>query len=352
MIKTVTSFRKYIREKYGLNQDQLFSVRGINAVMLSDTIKLDEQDTEQYHPIFISYRRYNWQIIFLGIPKALLPQSQEEIIRLLGTTFEPGTYDTPLPQTYAAAERWFKRHDIKYTDRSFVSKGTLREVLHPMSSYGVEDNTPTHNEDLYGTHEGPWFLYETHIEDASRTLSKVAYITFLDAEGKDTQLIAIKAPGSKYIPLRKKLQEALMQQMISYEKLITLLATKQYDKASTQASTYMSLLFNRQGTVDIEALKKAYNEGTVFDFVKKPSNLISPISSEIDDMNNEMNAEINRLCPGEKPQPSIKHETSFEEEVERAQAKLKSMQETYNERERFDDVFVPGIGDGELQDDD
>ena len=349
MLKTITSFRKHLRDYYNVPGTEIISVRGVNAVMFSDKIKMSSEDVEKYHPIFVLYKRCNWQIVFLGIPKALLPQSQEEIIKLLATNFTAeGVYDTPLPQTYAAAERWFKRHDVKYNDRSFVSSGEVAATLNPLGH-----TSTSHNASIFKDYKGPWFMYELNIEDAETKLIKVPYIEFepLNDMGRKTQMILVKAPSNKYSSIKQKMRTALVNQITSYEKIIAFLATSQYDKAATAANTYMSLLFERQGTVDIEDLKEAYAKNNVYGFTQNPCNLKSSPEQmqEIEDMRHELHHEIDRLCPG-GAEVSTKHETSFEEEAAHTQSKLKNMQEIYNKRERLDDV--PGIGVGELQDDD
>lgn len=352
MLKTITSFRKHLRDYYNIPGTEIISVRGINAVMISDKIKLTQEDVEKYHPIFILYKSFNWQIVFLGIPKALLPQSQEEITKLLSTNFTAeGVYDTPLPQTYNAAERWFKRHDIKYNDRSFVSSGEVSSVLNP---FGNDINI--YNTNIFKDYKGPWFMYELNIEDAETKLIKVPYIEFepLNEIGKKTQMVLIKAPSNKYNSIKQKMRTALINQITSYEKIIAFLATSQYDKATTATNIYMSLLFERQGTVDTEDLKAAYAKNKVYEFTQNPCNLKSSPEQlqEIEDMRHELKQEINNLCPGGSAEISTRHETSFEEEIAHTQSKLKNMQEIYNERERLDDVPGIGIGMGELQDDD
>lgn len=351
MLKTITSFRKHLRDYYNVPGTEIISVRGVNAVMFSDKVRMSPEDVEKYHPIFVLYRSLNWQIVFLGIPKALLPQSQEEIIKLLATNFTAeGVYDTPLPQTYAAAERWFRRHDIKYAERSFVSSGEVSSILNP---FGNDINI--YNAGIFKDYKGPWFMYELNIEDTTK-LIKVPYIEFEHNSNDEnlptkTQMILVKAPSNKYSSIKQKMRTALVNQITSYEKIIAFLATSQYDKAATAANTYMSLLFERQGTVDIEDLKEAYAKNNVYGFTQNPCNLKSSPEQmqEIEDMRHELHHEIDRLCPG-GAEVSTKHETSFEEEAAHTQSKLKNMQEIYNKRERLDDV--PGIGVGELQDDD
>lgn len=273
MITTKYNFKLWLHRKYP--DITATPIYGMPAYILSKPLNPADnflynvqQLPDGRHVVFIGVSIHELKDYLNTLRASGIPQTNYRAIR------------TTAPTTFASFQSWLDRNHIVPLNRTFCS------------NYSAADLFKDPNASM---EKRAWYMYELPItgnNNDTETLFKEIphiYSTSTTDEGLTVNvvIVLIKASTSIYKSKKQRFIEkfALMQPL--YEKLIADCAKAQFveesgeraddewDKAVATCNQYMGILFEREGYVEINALKEAAHEGSLGLFTRNPENFVS-----------------------------------------------------------------------------
>ena len=277
MITTKYNFKLWLRKKYP--HITATPIYGMPAYILSKP--LNPADNFAYNVQQLPDGRY---VVFVGV-------SIHELKDYLNTLRVNGIPQTnyrairiTAPTTFASFQSWLDRNHIVPLNRTFCSNDSVSNLF----------KDPTQSME-----KRAWYMYELPITEEHRigdnnteTLFKVIphmYSTSTTDEGLTVNvvIVLIKASTSSYKSKKQRFIEKFDLMQPLYEKLIADCAKAQFVEESGEpaddewniaiatCNQYMGILFEREGYVEISALKEAVHEGSLGLFTRNPENFVS-----------------------------------------------------------------------------
>lgn len=188
------------------------------------------------------------------------------------------------PTTFASFQSWLERNHIVPLNRTFCSNDSVSNLFKDPDA---------------SMEKRAWYMYELPITEEHRigdnnteTLFKAIphmYSTSTTDEGLTVNvvIVLIKASTSIYKSKKQRFIEKFDLMQPLYEKLIADCAKAQFVEESGEpaddewniaiatCNQYMGILFEREGYVEISALKEAAHEGSLGLFTRNPENFVS-----------------------------------------------------------------------------
>lgn len=266
MITTKYNFKQWLHRQYP--DITATPIYGIPAYILSKP--LENADMFLYNVQTLKDGRY---VVFIGTD---LVTAQHMLTRLNeGKTPITREQSNIAPTTFSSFEAWLNRNHIIPLNRTFCN--------HMSASQALMTNDIKNCIDIDAIKT--WYLYELPLIDESQ-LSKVPHITIQNKSGKDISCVLIKACNSSYKSKRTLFMEKFSLMQPLYEQLISLAAragaqdeiqpgTGEWDQVKLICEQYMGIQFECEGSVDMEALKEAANNGTLGIWTRNRSNFQS-----------------------------------------------------------------------------
>lgn len=273
MITTKYNFKLWLHRKYpNITATPIY---GMPAYILSKPLNPADnflynvqQLPDGRHVVFIGVSIHELKDYLNTLRVSGIPQTNYRAIR------------TTAPTTFASFQSWLDRNHIVPLNRTFCS------------NYSVSDLFKDPDASM---EKRAWYMYELPItgnnNDTEILFKEIPHIysTSTTDEGLTVNvvIVLIKASTSVYKSKKQRFIEkfALMQPL--YEKLIADCAKAQlveesgeraddeWDKAISTCNQYMGILFEREGYVEINALKEAAHEGSLGLFTRNPENFVS-----------------------------------------------------------------------------
>lgn len=245
MITTKYNFKLWLKRKY---PDVIANpVYGVPAYLLSKA--LSAEDMYLYNVQQLPSGQY---IVFIGLtPDEIIP-----LMKKLQAGEQPVTHRLighAAPTTFSSFELWMQRNNIVPVNRTFCNHMSASQALMTDNIKNCTDINSIKT----------WYMYEIPSkEDDEELYSKVPHIVLKE---QGITIVLIKACNSAYKSKKRRFIEKFQLMQPLYEKLIMAAARAQDDDAWSQVKQlceqYMCIQFECEGTVDIEALKEAVNEG-------------------------------------------------------------------------------------------
>lgn len=286
MVTTKYNFKAYIKRTYP--DISTIPVYGAPAYIL--TKALSPEDMYMYNVQQLQDGRY------LAIIGPFKVSSVKDLINSLNVGKIPTReHSKSAPTTFSCFEQWCVRNGIQPLNRTFCSHKAPSELFH------TQDINNCVNVDEPRT----WYMYEIPVEvkengilseeDVER-YAKVPYIII-----KNRVVCLIKATNSKYKSKRQMFIDHARTMQPIYEQLVSVAATAsaqddihkkhadvedgsdKWEEAKRLCEQYMGIQFEYHGTVDIERLKEATNDGILGLFVRDRQNLVPFQGIEGDD---------------------------------------------------------------------
>lgn len=272
MITTKYNFKLWLHRKYP--DITATPIYGMPAYILSKP--LNPADNFLYNVQQLPDGRH---VVFVGCNPATIRQLMQQLKEGVPQTNYRAIRITA-PTTFASFQSWLDRNHIVPLNRTFCSNDSVANLF--------KDETRS-------TEKRAWYMYELPItgnNNDTETLFKAIphmYSTSTDAEGLKVPvvIVLIKASTSIYKSKKQRFIEKFDLMQPLYEKLIADCAKAQlveesgeraddeWNIAVATCNQYMGILFEREGYVEISALREAAHEGSLGLFTRNPENFVS-----------------------------------------------------------------------------
>lgn len=274
MITTKYNFKLWLHRKYP--HITATPIYGMPAYILSKP--LNPADNFLYNVQQLPDGRY---VVFVGCNPATIRQ----LMRQLKEEGIPQTNYRAIritaPTTFASFQSWLERHDITPLNRTFCSNDSVSNLFKDPDA---------------SMEKRAWYMYELPIPipgtgDTETLFKEIPHIysTSTTDEGLTVNvvIVLIKASTSIYKSKKQRFIEKFDLMQPLYEKLIADCAKAQFveesgeraddewDIAIATCNQYMGILFEREGHVEISALREAAHEGSLGLFTRNPENFVS-----------------------------------------------------------------------------
>ena len=277
MITTKYNFKLWIRKKYP--DITATPIYGMPAYILSKP--MDPADNFMYNVQQLPDGRY---VVFVGCNPATISQLMQQLKEEGVPKADYRSVRTTAPTTFASFQSWLDRNHIVPLNRTFCSNDSVANLFKDPGA-SMEKHA--------------WYMYELPITEEHRigdnnteTLFKAiphmySVSTTLEGLTVNVVIVLIKASTSIYKSKKQRFLEKFDLMQPLYEKLIADCAKAQFveesgeraddewDIAVATCSQYMGILFEREGYVEIGALREAAHEGSLGLFTRNPENFVS-----------------------------------------------------------------------------
>lgn len=277
MITTKYNFKLWLHRKYP--DITATPIYGMPAYILSKP--LDPADNFAYnvqqlpdgrHVVFVGVSIHELKDYLNTLRVNGIPQTNYRAIRITA------------PTTFASFQSWLDRNHIVPLNRTFCSNDSVANLF--------KDETQS-------MEKRAWYMYELPItgehtindNDTEVLFKEIPHIysTSTTDEGLTVNVIIvlIKASTSIYKSKKQRFIEKFDLMQPLYEKLIADCAKAQFVEESGEraddewniavatCNQYMGILFEREGYIEISALKEAAHEGSLGLFTRNPENFVS-----------------------------------------------------------------------------
>ena len=287
MITTKYNFKQWLHKAY---PDIIATpIYGFSGYVLSKP--LSDIDNFKYNVQQLANGRY---VVFVGVA----PGSDyvRDALKELNTkgipTIRIGRQHTTAPTTFSSFENWLTRNKITPLNRTFCSH-TTAATLFQDDTASKENRTYYMYELPIWNKEGSLFINDSPVPDV---FINIPYKIIINNTGAPIVVVLIKACNSSYKSKKQLFAEkfALMQPL--YEKLISLCAkartmddiqhgsgTIEWQQAKSICEQYMGIQFETTGTIDLEKMKEAANDGCLSIWTRDRQNLTGNTGIEDDD---------------------------------------------------------------------
>lgn len=278
MITTKYNFKLWLHKKYP--HITATPIYGLPAYILSQT--MNAQDNFMYNTQQLPDGRY---VVFVGCNPATIRQLMQQLKEEGVPKADYRSVRTTAPTTFASFQMWLERHDITPLNRTFCSNDSEANLF--------KDETRS-------TEKRAWYMYEIPLplpqQDEEKVFENVPHThsvsTTLEGLKVEVVIVLIKASSSRYKSKKQRFIEKFDLMQPLYEKLIVDCtkaqvmedrgepADTEWNDAAMTCSQYMGILFEREGHVEISALKEAAHEGSLGLFTRDPERLVSDESDQ------------------------------------------------------------------------
>lgn len=278
MITTKYNFKLWLHKKYP--HITATPIYGLPAYILSQT--MNAQDNFMYNTQQLPDGRY---VVFVGCNPATIRQLMQQLKEEGVPKADYRSVRTTAPTTFASFQMWLERHDITPLNRTFCSNDSEANLF--------KDETRS-------TEKRAWYMYEIPLplpqQDEEKVFENVPHThsvsTTLEGLKVPVVIVLIKASTSRYKSKKQRFIEKFDLMQPLYEKLIADCAKAQFmeergepadaewNEAVATCEQYMGILFEREGHVEISALKEAAHEGSLGLFTRDPERLVSDESDQ------------------------------------------------------------------------
>lgn len=278
MITTKYNFKLWLHKKYP--HITATPIYGLPAYILSQT--MNAQDNFMYNTQQLPDGRY---VVFVGCNPATIRQLMQQLKEEGVPKADYRSVRTTAPTTFASFQMWLDRHDITPLNRTFCANDSIANLF--------KDETRS-------TEKRAWYMYEIPLplpqQDEEKVFENVPHIrsvsTTLEGLKVPVVIVLIKASSSRYKSKKQRFIEKFDLMQPLYEKLIADCAKAQvmedrgepadteWNEAVATCEQYMGILFEREGHVEISALKEAAHEGSLGLFTRDPERLVSDESDQ------------------------------------------------------------------------
>ena len=273
MITTKYNFKLWLHRKYP--DITATPIYGMPAYILSKP--LNPADNFAYNVQQLPDGRY---VVFVGCNPATIKQLMQQLKEGVPQTNYRAIRITA-PTTFASFQSWLDRNHIVPLNRTFCSNDSVANLF--------KDETQS-------MEKRAWYMYELPItginNNDTETLFKAIphmYSTSTTDGGLKVPvvIVLIKASTSIYKSKKQRFIEKFDLMQPLYEKLIADCAKAQFVEergeraddewniAVATCNQYMGILFEREGYVEISALREAAHEGSLGLFTRDPENFVS-----------------------------------------------------------------------------
>lgn len=277
MITTKYNFKLWLHRKYP--DITATPIYGMPAYILSKPLNPADnflynvqQLPDSRHVVFIGVSIHELKDYLNTLRVSGIPQTNYRAVR------------TTAPTTFASFQAWLNRNHIVPLNRTFCSNDSVSNLF----------KDPTQSME-----KRAWYMYELPItgertinNNDTETLFKEIphiYSTSSTDEGLTVNvvIVLIKASTSIYKSKKQRFIEKFDLMQPLYEKLIADCAKAQFVEESGEraddewniamatCNQYMGILFEREGYVEISALREAAHEGSLGLFTRNPENFVS-----------------------------------------------------------------------------
>lgn len=285
MITTKYNFKQWLHKAY---PDIIATpIYGVSGYVLSKP--LSDFDNFKYNVQQLANGRY---VVFIGVSSDYVRDALKELNTKGIPSMRSGKYNITAPTTFSSFENWLTRNKITPFNRTFCS--------HTTASTLFQDDTASKENRTYYMYELPVSVKDNVLSITDHPCDEVfinnPYKTIINNTGVPIVVVLIKACNSSYKSKKQLFTEkfALMQPL--YEKLITVCAkartmddiqhgsgTIEWQQAKSICEQYMGIQFETTGTIDLEKMKEAANEGCLSIWTRDRQNLSNIANSEDDD---------------------------------------------------------------------
>lgn len=278
MITTKYNFKLWIHKKYP--HITATPIYGLPAYILSQT--MSAQDNFVYNTQQLPDGRY---VVFVGCNPATIRQLMQQLKEEGVPKADYRSIRTTAPTTFASFQMWLERHDITPLNRTFCANDSIANLF--------KDETQSKE-------KRAWYMYEIPLplpqQNEEKVFENVPHIhsvsTTLEGLKVPVVIVLIKASSSRYKSKKQRFIEKFDLMQPLYEKLIVDCtkaqvmedrgepADTEWNEAVATCEQYMGILFEREGHVEIKALKEAAHEGSLGLFTRDPERLVSDESDQ------------------------------------------------------------------------
>lgn len=278
MITTKYNFKLWLHKKYP--HITATPIYGLPAYILSQT--MNAQDNFMYNTQQLPDGRY---VVFVGCNPATIRQLMQQLKEEGVPKADYRSVRTTAPTTFASFQMWLDRHDITPLNRTFCANDSIANLF--------KDETQSKE-------KRAWYMYEIPLplpqQDEEKVFENVPHIcsvsTTLEGLKVPVVIVLIKASSSRYKSKKQRFIEKFDLMQPLYEKLIVDCtkaqvmeergepADTEWNEAVATCEQYMGILFEREGHVEINALKEAAHEGSLGLFTRDPERLVSDESDQ------------------------------------------------------------------------
>lgn len=240
MITTKYNFKQRMSKKY---PNIVFTpVYGTSAYLFNK--ELNPVDMYEYNVTQLANGQY---ICFVGQTSVTTVKGIIEAINsgqpLLGRRESPYA-----PTTFTTFESFIQRKGIQIIHRTHIQDQSANEALF------------TDKDDAAWNTKRCWYMYEI---DAKAPVTLNPTTPCIETES-GTRVFLIKSSHNNYISKKKLFMQKFTRMQPLYDQLIAACATEDWEKAVSLCEQYVSIQFDQALTVkDSEAMKEAYNDGTL-----------------------------------------------------------------------------------------
>lgn len=276
MITTKYNFKLWLRRKYP--HITATPIYGLPAYILSQT--MSAQDNFIYNTQQLPDGRY---VVFIGCNPATIRQLMQQLKEEGVPKADYRSVRTTAPTTFASFQMWLERHGITPLNRTFCSNDSVANLF--------KDPTQSMEKRAWYMYEIPLPLPQLEGEGEEKVFENIPHIhsvsTTLEGFRIEVVIVLIKASTSRYKSKKQRFIEKFDLMQPLYEKLIADCAKAQFmeergepadtewSNAATTCEQYMSILFEREGHIEISALKEAAHEGSLGLFTRNPEGFVS-----------------------------------------------------------------------------
>ena len=274
MITTKYNFKLWLRRKYP--DITATPIYGMPAYILSKPLNPADnflynvqQLPDGRHVVFIGVSIHELKDYLNTLRVSGIPQTNYRAIRVTA------------PTTFASFQSWLDRNHIVPLNRTFCSNDSVSNLFKDPDA---------------SMEKRAWYMYELPIPipgtgDTETLFKEIPHIysTSTTDEGLTVNvvIVLIKASTSIYKSKKQRFIEKFDLMQPLYEKLIADCAKAQFVEESGEraddewniaiatCNQYMGILFEREGYVEISALKEAAHEGSLGLFTRNPENFVS-----------------------------------------------------------------------------
>lgn len=287
MINTKYNFKQWLHKAYP--DIVALPIYGCNGYVLSKP--LSDIDNFKYNVQQLENGRY---VVFVGVTPGT--SYVKDILKELNTKGIPsvrkGKYNVAAPTTFGSFRNWLSRNNIVPLNRTFCSHTTAAALF--------QDETASKENRSYYMYELPVSVKDDDLLITDHPIHEVfinnPYKAIVNTDGTPIVVVLIKACNSTYKSKKQLFAEkfALMQPL--YEKLISSCAKaeamdeiqpgtgiSEWQQAKDICEQYMGIQFEITGSIDLEKMKEAFNEGYISIWTRDRQNLSNNASVEDDD---------------------------------------------------------------------
>lgn len=261
MIRTKNNFKSFLRKKYPNITAQ--AVYNMNAYILDKSLNpldaytyMQQQLANGHYIVFFGYTVMEVKDLMTGIKNNGVPVRTNR------------RDANGIPTTFASFEQYLLRHNINYSNRTFMPRKTPYDCLTPTGE-GTIMNCANIREPR------TWYMYSFPRQAIDvKFLSNQPYIITVDSDGTEEIVMLIKASSSRYKSKRQRLTERFSLMQPIYEQLIAAMAQGMEDEATGLANAYLSTQFEKPVKVkSYQEMKEAYDNGILQLFLRDPENV-------------------------------------------------------------------------------